>query len=174
MRNTDEKKDFWTSLPGIVTAVAGLVTAVGGLILILHQTGVLGTIPRPQPANEPPAAKVEPTRPGATPPPTRTGRTTSVPTTVAPPDQTGRSALQDYDAVQALFSRAKPLEDCARLRRIAAEIQTYADNRRLVPESFIYTVRYPSVKPSPSIGDLATDRILRIRRSKSACFGSVR
>ena len=32
-------KNFFTTLPGIVTAIAGLITAVGGFLLVLKQTG---------------------------------------------------------------------------------------------------------------------------------------
>jgi hypothetical protein len=39
----DEKKPgFWTSLPGVLTAVATLVTAFTGLMVGLYQNGVLG------------------------------------------------------------------------------------------------------------------------------------
>jgi PEGA domain len=33
---TDEKKSFWTTLPGILTGLAALITAVGGIILLLN------------------------------------------------------------------------------------------------------------------------------------------
>ena len=35
-------KNFFSTLPGIITAVAGLITAVGGFILILNKTGCIG------------------------------------------------------------------------------------------------------------------------------------
>jgi hypothetical protein len=35
--------NFWTTLPGILSAVAGLVAAVTGLLVALNQLGVIGT-----------------------------------------------------------------------------------------------------------------------------------
>jgi hypothetical protein len=53
-----EGKSFWSSLPGILTALAGLVTAVGGLLLAFGQLGVGGknestTTPVANPASPP-------------------------------------------------------------------------------------------------------------------------
>jgi hypothetical protein len=41
-RNQD-KGHFWTTLPGILTALAGFITALTALIAGLHQTGIVGT-----------------------------------------------------------------------------------------------------------------------------------
>ena len=51
--STNEGKSFWSTLPGVLTAIAALITAIGGLIAIF------ATLPRPNPffpATEPPAA----------------------------------------------------------------------------------------------------------------------
>ena len=37
-----EGKSFWSSLPGILTALAGLITAGGGLVLALQGAGLMG------------------------------------------------------------------------------------------------------------------------------------
>jgi hypothetical protein len=39
---SDEKKpsSWWTTLPGVITAVSGLLTAVGGFLVVLHTLGV--------------------------------------------------------------------------------------------------------------------------------------
>ena len=37
-----EGKSFWSSLPGVLTALAGLLTAVGALVLAFQQAGLLG------------------------------------------------------------------------------------------------------------------------------------
>jgi hypothetical protein len=37
-----EGKSFWSSLPGILTALAGLITAGGGLLLALQGAGLIG------------------------------------------------------------------------------------------------------------------------------------
>jgi hypothetical protein len=39
---TEERKPFWTSLLGLLTASAGMITAIGGLIAVLIQAGVIG------------------------------------------------------------------------------------------------------------------------------------
>jgi hypothetical protein len=37
-----EGKSFWSSLPGVLTALAGLLTAIGALVLAFQQAGLLG------------------------------------------------------------------------------------------------------------------------------------
>lgn len=39
----DDKKSFWTTLPGILTGITGLITAIGGIITFFYQIGVIGT-----------------------------------------------------------------------------------------------------------------------------------
>ena len=39
----NDRASFWTSLPGVVTAIAALLTAVGGLLVTLNQIGVIGS-----------------------------------------------------------------------------------------------------------------------------------
>lgn len=53
-----EGKSFWSSLPGILTALAGLVTAIGGLLLAFGEIGLFGktetaTAPATTPAPPP-------------------------------------------------------------------------------------------------------------------------
>lgn len=86
------------------------------------------------------------------------------------PAESLRRALEDYEAVQALYGQSKPADNCVEVRRIVEHIRLYAGNERLVPESFRYTVRYPATKPAPTISDLAVDRITRIKKTKSQCF----
>jgi hypothetical protein len=37
--DTKSKTGWWSTLPGVLTAIAGLITAVAGLIVALHQIG---------------------------------------------------------------------------------------------------------------------------------------
>jgi hypothetical protein len=37
----NDKKSFWTSVPGILTAIAALISSIGGLLVALHSIGVL-------------------------------------------------------------------------------------------------------------------------------------
>ncbi|HXF99668.1 MAG TPA: hypothetical protein VNL69_02735 [Bacteroidota bacterium] len=39
----EEHKSFWSTIPGIITAIATLVTAIGGFLVVLNQIGVFGT-----------------------------------------------------------------------------------------------------------------------------------
>lgn len=45
MSNSD-KKSFWSTLPGVITAIAALITAIGGMLLTFHQIGWMGDKPR--------------------------------------------------------------------------------------------------------------------------------
>ncbi|MEW6619732.1 MAG: carboxypeptidase-like regulatory domain-containing protein [bacterium] len=38
----NESKNFWLTIPGIITGISAFVTAIGGLLIALHQTGLLG------------------------------------------------------------------------------------------------------------------------------------
>ena len=35
-------KSWWSTMPGILTALAGIITALGGLVAVLSQTGLIG------------------------------------------------------------------------------------------------------------------------------------
>ena len=52
-----EGKSFWSSLPGILTALAGLVTAIGGLLLAFDQAGLFD---KTEPATAPVANAAPP------------------------------------------------------------------------------------------------------------------
>lgn len=41
MSDKQNKKSFWTTLPGILTGLAALLTAIGSLLTVLNATGVL-------------------------------------------------------------------------------------------------------------------------------------
>jgi hypothetical protein len=44
MPETDANaKNWWATMPGLLTALAGIITAVGGLIAVLVQTGLIGS-----------------------------------------------------------------------------------------------------------------------------------
>ena len=87
------------------------------------------------------------------------------------PQEILKNALADYDAVQAAYRQAKARgQTCGAYRRIVEKIRLYIGNPRLVPERSRYSVRYPSTKVTPTISDLATDRILRIKNVDRQCF----
>ncbi len=47
----DDKPSFWTTLPGVLTAVATILTSIGGLIVALHTVGVIGDETKRPPTN---------------------------------------------------------------------------------------------------------------------------
>jgi hypothetical protein len=56
---SDEKNppSWWTTLPGVITAVSGLLTAVGGLLVVLNTLGVFDKSQAPVEQNPPIAGK---------------------------------------------------------------------------------------------------------------------
>ena len=44
---SDSKKSFWTTLPGILTGLAALITAIGGVIVALHSSGESESVKAP-------------------------------------------------------------------------------------------------------------------------------
>jgi len=60
-KKEDQKGSFWTTLPGIITAIAALITAIGGFIAVLNTMGVFD----PSPTNTPAAATRLATEPPA-------------------------------------------------------------------------------------------------------------
>ena len=42
MSESENKKSFWSSIPGLVTGLAGLLTGVVGLVTVLIQLDVIG------------------------------------------------------------------------------------------------------------------------------------
>lgn len=86
------------------------------------------------------------------------------------PQEARNKALADFESVQAIYNRSKSAKTCVQFRRIVEEIRLYVGNKRSVPESFKYSVLYPSKKSNPTISDLAIDRITRVKRINSQCF----
>ena len=41
-KKTEKKESFWTTFPGIITAITGLIVAITGLITVLSDEGLLG------------------------------------------------------------------------------------------------------------------------------------
>lgn len=90
--NGVNKRSFWITLPGILTACAALITAIGGLIAGLNKVGLL----RPSsPANDsPPSGQTVPLEPA---PPVESEQTSTLkpkPAPTVPPRQTLKITLQ--------------------------------------------------------------------------------
>jgi hypothetical protein len=69
--NSSNQKEggFWTTLPGILTALGTLIAAITGLIAILHQIGFF----KPDETIPPGTTLLQTTPPGTTPPQTTSG-----------------------------------------------------------------------------------------------------
>lgn len=179
MPDNERPQSWWHTVPGILTAIATVVTAITGLLLALNQIGVFeGNEKAQAPITGPDDASTSPAKRAPQIPPKTPLDTTAKPThsPAAPtlPSDTGResprTAQMDYDAVQALYSKHKSTYDCTEIRRIVAEISEYAGNQQPVPQDARYSVRFPSTKANPTMADLVTDRITRIRKGKAECF----
>lgn len=80
------------------------------------------------------------------------------------------NALEQAQAIQAFYNEHKSRRTCMQYREIVKKISAYVGKTELVPEHMRYTVRYPSKKDTPTISDLATDRITRVKQVRSECF----
>jgi hypothetical protein len=88
-RNQD-KGNFWTTLPGILTALAGFMTALTALIAGLHQIGLIGAKADPQTSS----ASTFSTTPSLSPTATSTPTSTSTPTPSPTPSSSLTSTLE--------------------------------------------------------------------------------
>lgn len=52
MPEEQERKTWWQTVPGILTAAAGIITALTAFIAALHQAGILGVDNKAQPQSE--------------------------------------------------------------------------------------------------------------------------
>jgi hypothetical protein len=57
-KKTDEGGSFWTTLPGIITAITGLIVAIGGLITVLGDEGILKRLGTDRLGTETPTAQI--------------------------------------------------------------------------------------------------------------------
>lgn len=91
----NDKKSFWTTLPGILTGLAGLITAIGGLIVVLYSQGLIG--PR-DPRDHKPGREVisQPEKPS--------------PTTPSGPSKPSEPGSPAGFRVVEVFLRADPLK----------------------------------------------------------------
>jgi beta-lactam-binding protein with PASTA domain len=89
---------------------------------------------------------------------------------VVPPAKKPEVGEADYDAVQEIYVTLRPMVDCREVRRLMGRLTAYYSNNNLVPEDKSYTVIYPAKKSSPTIADLARDRVTRIQGAKKNCF----
>jgi hypothetical protein len=46
----DKKQSFWSTVPGLLTALAAIITAIGGLVAVLHEIGIIAPGERPSTA----------------------------------------------------------------------------------------------------------------------------
>ena len=80
-------------------------------------------------------------------------------------------AMIAYDAVQAMYGHVKNSNiTCSNLRNFVEQMQVYRDSMLPVPADKAYSVRNPSTKPNPTIGDLVTDRVMRMKSVRKECF----
>jgi len=76
-------KSWWSTMPGVLTALAGIITAVGGLVAVLSQNGLIGA--KSTGAGAGPASSSTPGANVATPATQPAAGPTPVPTAATPP-----------------------------------------------------------------------------------------
>jgi hypothetical protein len=75
-----------------------------------------------------------------------------------------------YRAVQLIYEATKGVNECAALAASVKNLQRYTRGPRPVPDQFRQTVIYPKRLVQPTIGDLAIDRIARVKLAAPKCF----
>lgn len=110
-QNGNNGESFWSTLPGLLTAVAALITALGGILAILVTSGVIG----PQAGVTPEAAATETPALVAVLPTveqvvTATADQPAPPTATVPPAATATSAIKAVIAGQSRQATATPIE----------------------------------------------------------------
>jgi hypothetical protein len=75
-----------------------------------------------------------------------------------------------YRAVQLIYEATKGVSECAALAASVKNLQRYTRGPRPVPDQFRRTVIYPTRLVQPTIGDLAIDRIARVKLAAPKCF----
>jgi hypothetical protein len=154
--------------PASPAAIAASATASG----VAAETSAAA--PRPEPAAIRPRPEV-------------TGQTSQQPAAVRPaaratpatapvaPASSGQPTTREpnpeaYRAVQLIYEATKGVSECAALAASVKNLQRYTRGPRPVPDQFRQTVIYPKRLVQPTIGDLAIDRIARVKLAAPKCF----
>lgn len=141
-----EKKSFWMTLPGVLTALGGLIGAIAALITALYTAGVLQR--KPQETSVAPVEKVM-----------------ELPEEVKP-IKAERISEDAYKFVDAVYGRGKIAQNCWDLLKVLEELHNNWTDSRPVPPDGTHTIMYPERKKTATIGDLAFDRHERLMRVK--------
>ena len=108
---SENKRSFWSSVPGLVTGLAGLLTGIVGLVTVLIQLNVIGG----DSSSDTPAASVAPTTVagqapagGATPTTATVGRLTAEPSTLKLQPTEKEKAVTIRNSGTAMLTVEKP------------------------------------------------------------------
>ena len=82
--------------------------------------------------------------------------------------------MELYNTVQNIYISAPRRQsmlstECASVNSIIARLEPYQRYGELVPQDLAYTVIYPNKRTNPTIGDLACDRIERLKMLNRNC-----
>ena len=140
-------------------------------------SGLATETPAPAPRSESPAIRPRPEvtdqtsqRPATVRPAARATPATAPVEPASGQSTTSQPNPEAYRAVQRIYERTKGVSDCAALADSIRNLQRYARGQRPVPEEFTQTVIYPKRMVQPTIGDLAMDRIARVKLASPSCF----
>ena len=140
-------------------------------------SGLATEAPAPAPRSESPTIRPRPEvtdqasqRPATVRPAARATPATAPVEPASGQPTTSQPNPEAYRAVQRIYERTKSVSDCAALADSIRNLQRYARGQRPVPEEFTQTVIYPKRMVQPTIGDLAMDRIARVKLASPSCF----
>jgi len=77
-----------------------------------------------------------------------------------------------YNSVQNLYAQSSSIskDNCSNVERLIVKISKYTGYRTAVPANKAYSVSFPNKVNNPTIGDLANDRIARLKSQFKSCF----
>ncbi|MGH1386454.1 hypothetical protein [Kordia sp.] len=87
-------------------------------------------------------------------------------------DVNAQNGNQLYNSVQNIYTKYSSVgsNNCSAAKKIVTELQRYTSYRAAVPAAKAYSVNFPKKVANPTIGDLAKDRIARIKSQFKQCF----
>lgn len=81
-------------------------------------------------------------------------------------------ALSSYNTVQDIYLQHNTMSssNCTPITNLISELEKHTSNLTAVPTSKAQTVSFPNKVENPTIGDLAKDRIARLKSKFKSCF----
>ncbi|MFY0604310.1 MAG: hypothetical protein JXQ93_10190 [Flavobacteriaceae bacterium] len=83
-----------------------------------------------------------------------------------------QNSQQLYNKIQGIYANyaTTSKSNCSKAKRLVRQLQPYTGSKYAVPSDKAYSVNYPRKVNNPTIGDLAKDRIARLKSQFKSCF----